>query len=281
MSGLAELIQNNVRRRIEANEVAVSMVVRLVHSIEIATIAKSCGFDSLYVDLEHCSFSMQTTSQICIAALDVGVTPFVRVPNYEPEFVSRVLDGGALGVIAPHVSGRADAETVVRNAKFPPNGSRSVSVGTPHLRFRSWPLAEARQVLNRETTVVTMIETPDALAKADEIAGTEGVDIVMIGTNDLCAEMGIDGQFEHQKVKDAYARVIDACRKHGKAAGIGGLASRPKLMAEFVAAGALYVSSGADLSFVLEAGRARAKEIRGFPVSAKSPSPPSRADIIR
>lgn len=266
MSELSELIQNNVRRRIAAGEVAVSMIVRLVHSVEIAGIAKACGFDSLYIDLEHCSFSMQTTSQICIAALDAGVTPFVRVPSHEAEFVSRVLDGGAMGVIAPHVSDAEAARRVVANAKFPPFGNRSVTVGIPQLRFRNWPLAEARRVMNQETTVVAMIETPDALAKADEIAGVEGVDIVMIGTNDLCAEMGIDGQFEHQKVKDAYARVIDACRKHGKAAGIGGLASKPKLIEEFVARGAHYVSSGADLSFILAAGTARAKEIRSMKV---------------
>lgn len=266
MSELASLIRNEVRARIAAGEVAVSMVVRLVQSIEIANVAKACGFDSLYVDLEHCSFSLETTAQICMAALDVGVTPFVRVPSHEAEWVSRVLDGGALGVIAPHVSGAADAERVVRNARFPPLGGRSVSVGTPHLRFRSWPVAEAREVMNRETTVVAMIETPDALAKAEEIAAVEGVDIVMIGTNDLCAEMGIDGQFEHQKVKDAYRRVIDACRRHGKAAGIGGLASRPRLIEEFVSAGAQYVSSGADLSFVLSAGAARLREVRGFRV---------------
>ncbi len=267
-SELSQLVHNAVRSRIAAGEVAVSMVVRLVHSIEIATIAKTCGFDSLYIDLEHCSFSLQTTSQICMAALDVGVTPFVRVPGFGSEYVSRVLDGGALGVIAPHVSSAADAEEVVRNAKFPPFGGRSVSVGTPHLRFRNWPLAEARRILNEETTVVAMIETPDAVERADEIAAVEGVDILMIGTNDLCAEMGIDGQFEHEKVKRAYARVIDACRKRGKAAGIGGLASKPKLMAEFVAMGARYVSSGADLSFILASGKARAQEIRDMPTGA-------------
>ena len=263
---LSDLIHNNVRRRLAAGEVAVSMIVRLVQSIEIANIAKACGFDSLYVDLEHCSFSLQTTSQICIAALDAGVTPFVRVPSYEAEFVSRVLDGGALGVIAPHVSGAADAERVVRNARFPPLGNRSVSIGTPQLRFRNWPMAEARRLLNQETTVVAMIETPDAVDRADEIAAVEGVDILMIGTNDLCAEMGIDGQFEHERVKHAYAKVIEACRKRGKATGIGGLASKPKLMTEFVAAGAHYVSSGADLSFVLASGTARANEIRALPV---------------
>ncbi len=261
---LSDLIHNNVRHRLAAGEVAVSMIVRLVQSIEIANIAKACGFDSLYVDLEHCSFSLETTSQICMASLEAGVTPFVRVPSYESEYVSRVLDGGALGVIAPHVSGAADAERVVRYAKFPPHGNRSVSVGTPHLRFRSWPLGEARRILNEETMVVAMIEAPDAVERADEIAAVEGVDILMIGTNDLCAEMGIDGQFEHERVKRAYGRVIEACRKHGKAAGIGGLASKPKLMAEFITAGAHYVSSGADLSFVLAAGTARANEIRAL-----------------
>lgn len=268
-SELSQLIQNNVRRRIVAGEVAVSMVVRLVHSIEIANIAKACGFDSLYIDLEHCSFSLQTTSQICIAALEAGVTPFARVPSLESEYVSRVLDGGALGVIAPHISCAADAERVVRNAKFPPAGDRSVSVGLPHLRFRSWNLAEARRTLNEETTVVAMIETQDAVERVDEIAGVEGVDILMIGTNDLCADMGIDGQFEHENVKCAYAKTIEACRKHGKTTGIGGLASKPKLIADLVAQGTRYVSSGADLSFILAAGTARAAEVRAMPTAAR------------
>jgi 2-keto-3-deoxy-L-rhamnonate aldolase RhmA len=88
---------------------------------------------------------IETTSQICMTALLAGVTPFVRVPNFEPEYVSRVLDGGALGVIAPHVSSAADAEIVVRNAKFPPLGNRSVTVGIPHFGFQTRPLQQARR----------------------------------------------------------------------------------------------------------------------------------------
>lgn len=261
---LSRLVHNNVRKRIADGEVAVSMVVRLIHSIEVANIAKACGFDSLYVDLEHSSFSLETTSQICMAALDAGVAPFVRVPSHGSEYVSRVLDGGALGVIAPHVANAEEARAVVRHAKFPPLGNRSVTVGIPHLRFRNWPPAEARRVLNEETMVVSMIETPQALERVDEIAAVEGVDIVMIGTNDLCAELGIDGQFEHEKVAQAYARTIAACRRHGKTAGIGGLASKPRLIQKFISQGARYVSSGADLSFVLSAGKARAEEIRAM-----------------
>ncbi|CAN5491431.1 aldolase/citrate lyase family protein [soil metagenome] len=262
---LFQLVHNNVRKRIADGEVAVSMVVRLVTSVEIANIAGACGFDSLYVDLEHSSLSLETTSQICIAALDAGIAPFVRVPTHGSEYVSRALDGGALGIIAPHVATAEEARQVVSNAKFPPLGNRSVTVGIPHLRFRNWPAAEARRILNQETMVIAMIETPDALDNVEEIAAVEGVDIVMIGTNDLCAEMGIDGQFEHEKVAAAYTRTIEACRRHGKAAGIGGLAGKPDLLRKFIAEGARYVSSGADLSFILQAGKARASEVRAMP----------------
>ncbi|MDQ8731975.1 aldolase/citrate lyase family protein [Bradyrhizobium sp. LHD-71] len=264
---LEQSLRNNVLDRLANDEVAISMVVRLVQSIEIATIAKAAGFDAFYVDLEHCAFSLETTSQICIAALGAGITPLVRVPNFEPEFVSRVLDGGALGIIAPHVSSASDARLVVQNAKFAPSGNRSVTVGLPHFRFQTWPLVEARRTLNAATMVVAMIETEQGLAKADEIAAVDGVDILMIGTNDLCAEMGIDGQFDHRKVRDAYARVIEATRRHGKFTGIGGLASNPVLIEQFVRLGARFVSSGADLAFLLSAAQSRAAKLRELQTS--------------
>src|SRR5213079_1000338 len=86
-------------------------------------IAKTAGFDSIYVDVEHSSLSLETTSQICVAALAIGVAPFVRVPSTRPEHVSRALDGGALGVIAPHIRSAADAREVVAAAKYPPSAS--------------------------------------------------------------------------------------------------------------------------------------------------------------
>ena len=59
-------------------------------------------------------------------------------------------------------------------------------------------------------------------------------------------------------MREAYARTIAACRKHGKHVGVGGLSSRPKLVAEFVKMGARYVSTGTDLAFLLGRGhRAR------------------------
>jgi 4-hydroxy-2-oxoheptanedioate aldolase len=257
-----ELLRNHVKDKLGRGEVVASMTVRLVRGIEIARIAKTAGFDSLYVDLEHASFSLDTTGQICIAALEAGITPLVRVPGIVD--VSRVLDAGALGIIAPHVQSAEDARAYVAAAKFPPLGHRSAAGPLPHLQYRSFPAAAADAALNAATLLIVQFESEEALRHADEIAAVEGVDLVMIGSNDLLADWGLTGQYEHPRLREAYARTIAACRKHGKHVGVGGLASRPDLAAEFVRMGALYVSTGTDLGFLLAACTAKAKEVREY-----------------
>src|SRR5262249_60510045 len=164
------------------------VTVRLVRSVETALLAKSAGFDSLYVDVEHSSFSLETTGQICIAALAAGIAPFVRVPTTRPEHVSRVLDGGALGVIAPHIRTAAEAREVVAAAKYPPVGERSHAGVLPHLHYRSFPPAEVSAAMNEATMVVLQFETADAIERAEEIVAVDGVDMVLMGTNDLLAD---------------------------------------------------------------------------------------------
>src|SRR5262249_15398021 len=117
---IRDILQNTVREKLARDEVVASMTVRRVRTIEISRIARTAGFDTLYVDLEHSSFSLETCGQICIAALEAGITPFVRVPANTPDYISRVLDGGALGVIAPHIRSAQDARAVVQAANFPP-----------------------------------------------------------------------------------------------------------------------------------------------------------------
>ena len=260
--GAREIVRNNVKEKLARGEVVASMTVRLTRSIEIARIAKTAGFDSIYVDVEHSSLSLETTGQICIAALEIGIAPFVRVPSTRPEHVSRALDGGALGVIAPHIRSAAEAREVVVSAKYPPLGERSAGGPLPHLRYRSFPAAEANAAMNEATMVVVQFETTDAIERADEIAAVDGVDLVLVGTNDLLADMGLAGQYEHERVRQAYARTLAACRKHGKHVGVGGLATRPQLAAEFVRMGARYVSTGTDLAFLLAESTVRAKQVK-------------------
>jgi 4-hydroxy-2-oxoheptanedioate aldolase len=255
MNKIGEILRNHVKEKLARGEVVASITVRLTRGIEIARIAKTTGFDSLYVDMEHSSFSLETTGQICMAAMEAGITPFVRVPGIAE--VSRVLDAGALGVIAPHVHSAEEARDYVRAAKYPPLGERSAAGPLPHLHYRSFPTAEANAALNAATTLMVQFESEQAVAKADEIAAVEGVDMVMIGSNDFLADCGLTGQYEHAR------------RKHGKHVGVGGLASRPQLAAEFVRIGARYVSTGTDLGFLLAAAAAKAKEVRDIKLDDK------------
>jgi 2-keto-3-deoxy-L-rhamnonate aldolase RhmA len=257
-------MKNPVKEKLARGELVASMTVRLVSGIEIVTIAKSAGFDSLYVDLEHSSLTLQATSQISIMALEAGIPALVRVPANTPEYISRVLDAGALGVIAPGVRSPQEARAVVAAAKYAPFGRRGAAGALPHLNYASLPAADANAAMNAATMVMIQFESAEAIDRAEEIAAVEGVDLIMIGTNDFLADIGLPGQFEHPRVHDAYARTIAACRKLGKHVGVGGLPSRPQLIAEFVKLGARYVSTGTDLAFLLAEASERARQVRAL-----------------
>jgi 2-keto-3-deoxy-L-rhamnonate aldolase RhmA len=254
-----DVLRNHVKDKLARGEVVASMTVRLVRGVEIARIAKTAGFDSLYVDLEHSSFSLESTSQVCIAALEAGITPLVRVPGVAA--VQRILDAGALGIIAPHVQSADEARAYVRAAKYPPLGERSNAGPLPHLQYRAFPAAEACAAIDAATMVIVQFESDLAIANADAIVAVDGVDMVLIGTNDLLADWGLPGQYDHPRVREAYAKTIAACRKHGKHVAVGGFASRPDLAADYVRMGARYVSTGTDLGFLLAACTAKAKEV--------------------
>lgn len=256
------ILRNNVKDMLARGEVAASMTVRLTRTIEIARIARTAGFDMLYIDLEHSPLSMDAAGQICMAAQDAGVMPAVRVPANAPEYISRVLDAGAMGIIAPNVRSAEEARAVVRAAKLPPMGERSNTGLFPQLQYRAYSATETCEAINNATMVIVQFESVVSLERADEIAAVEGVDIVLVGLNDMLGDMGLTGQYDHPKVREIYSRTIEVCRKHGKHCGVGGLASRPDLIAEYVRLGARYVSCGTDLAFLIGAATQRAKQVK-------------------
>ena len=118
------------------------------------------------------------------------------------------------------------------------------------------------QAMNDATLVTGMIESVTAVANADDIAAVDGLDMLLIGTNDLCNSLGVPGQLDHPQVREAYAHVAAACRRYGKRLGVGGLNSRPELAKEMIALGASYVSAGSDTGFLMSAATATAKTFR-------------------
>ena len=136
-----EVVRNVVKEKLERNEVVASMTIRLTRGVEIARLAKTAGFDMIYIDLEHSTMTLDATGQICLAALSAGVTPMVRVPANTPEYIQRVLDGGALGIVAPGIRSAAEAREVVKAVEIPASRRarrrrRPAASGVPHVSDR-------------------------------------------------------------------------------------------------------------------------------------------------
>jgi 4-hydroxy-2-oxoheptanedioate aldolase len=254
-------IRNVARERLELGELSLGCGVRMTRSVEIAVAMKTAGFDWLFLDLEHGTMSIEGAAQIAVAALDAGIAPLVRVPNGEYPIATRVRDNGALGIVMPHVDTAAEAREVVQRLKYPPTGHRSMGGIGPHYSLRSVGTGEAAKALNAANLTVVMLETPTAIANADEIAAVPGVDVLLIGTNDLCAEMGIPGDFGHERVADAYRTMIAASRKHGKFPGMAGIYNEP-IMQRYIEMGARFILSGADAAFLMASATQRTKFLR-------------------
>jgi 2-keto-3-deoxy-L-rhamnonate aldolase RhmA len=258
-----EVVANHTLQQLRAGKLAVGLGVRNARTVDIAQMLKTCGFDWAFIDCEHSSMELDTAAQLAGASLAVGVTPLVRVPGLEHWHASRLLDNGAQGIVFPHVDDAAQARRAVDACRFPPLGRRSMGGGLPQVGFASLPVGETARLVNEETMVVAMIESPRGVANCEEIAATPGVDALLVGTNDLCFEIGIPGEFTDPRVGEAYRKVIAACRKHGKFAGMGGMYT-PELIERHVAMGVQLVLSGSDFSLLIQAGAARAAVVRGF-----------------
>lgn len=260
-----ELAHNPLLARLAAGELAASLIVRLFDGPEIGRIAATAGFDALYVDLEHSPLPLASTSRICNAARDAGVTPLARVPSIDAALIGRVLDGGAMGIIATQIETPADAERLVACCLYPPRGTRSVASGQPVLNYREYPQAEALQALNDNVLIAVMIESAAALENVEAIAAVDGLHMLFIGAHDLASALGLPGQWDHPALHKGLERIRLACRNAGKALGLGGLTGQPELLRQLAAGpGGSFVSMGTDLACLLSAATQRAAFAHGL-----------------
>jgi 4-hydroxy-2-oxoheptanedioate aldolase len=254
------------RGRLAGGELAAGLVVAHSRTASIARIAASCGYHWLFIDLEHGPTSLDVASQICVAALDAGITPFVRVPENTPGWIGRALDGGAVGIVVPHIDSAADAKRAVDAARYSPTGLRSLSGMLPHFGYQALPAREQMAQAEALTFVVGIIETKEAIEQIDAIAAVPGLDALQVGTSDLSVSLGVPGELDHPTVQDAVRRTIEACRHHGKVPAVGG-AYRDDWLRIYAGMGIRLMLVGNDLSLMVGALRERA----GFAAGLGSP----------
>jgi 2-keto-3-deoxy-L-rhamnonate aldolase RhmA len=249
------------------NDLALGLGVHHLRGSAVPLLAKATGYDWLFIDAEHGAISTPEISQICMAALPQGVVPIVRICCNSLDEGTRALDNGALGIVVPHVDTPEQARRLVDAFRFAPMGHRSTGGSNACFGYRAPAAAEAQKTLNAEILVIPMIETPQAVENADAIAAIDGIDVLLIGTNDLTLEMGIPGQIGHERIRAAYATVAAACRKHGKVLGMGGVYDE-ELAPRYIGMGARMILAANDHALLLNAATRRTQFLRALPAGA-------------
>jgi len=254
---------NAAKARLRKGDLALGIGVRLVRNVDIIKVMKAAGFDWLFLDLEHGAMSIETACEIAVASQDSGIAPIVRVPYGELTMATRVLDGGALGIVIPHVDTPEEAREIADKLRYPPRGHRSVGGGQAQFDYAPMPMGEMTKLSDENTLITVMIETPKAVENAEAIAAVPGIDCLLVGSSDLSMELGIPGENGHAKVQAAVDTVVAGCKKHGKWPGMGGAYSE-EMLKLYIGKGMKLVLAGNDLPMLTGAARTHQAKVRAF-----------------
>ena len=252
--------KNPIKEKLRAGEAAVGVFCNLP-SPAAAEMLGIAGFDFIIIDAEHSPVDMDTCEHMVRAADAAGMAAMVRVALNLPQNILRYLDTGVAGVQIPMVNTREEAEMVVAATKYPPLGRRGLAAHRATRYGMNIDLAEYVRTANEETLVVVQIETKEALARVEEIASVDLVDLVFLGPTDLSTAMGYPGRPTHPDVLAAIEQAGQAIVGAGKAAGT--IAGSPEAYEHWRSRGFQYLCTGLT-NFIASASQAYLKGVRDY-----------------
>jgi 4-hydroxy-2-oxoheptanedioate aldolase len=225
---------NTAKRKLAAGK-PVSVVAPTYTSGGLVELLGRLGFDVIFLDCEHGPAGWDQVEDMVRAAELCDVTPIVRVQSHDHSTITRALDRGAGGVQVPHVNTKAEAEAIVRHAKYHPLGHRGYAGG--RAAFGEKPADYTRRA-NEETMVVVMLEEVEALRNLDAILTVPHIDVFFVAPGDLAQSMGHPGQMDHPDVQRAIDDAVRRIRGAGKAPGV---LSTPATVHRYLDLGALFL----------------------------------------
>lgn len=210
-----------LRKRLLAGETLVGTMITFTEHPDLAKVLASAGLDFMMLDCEHGYIAYEKASAIISAAHGAGLSVLMRVPGPGREAILRFSDMGADGLMLPNCDSADLARQLVLHAKYAPLGHRGISMFRGHSEYR--PIEDKAAYMrgaNEHTLLIAQIESPEGVADIDAITALEGIDAALIGPNDLSASLGIPDRTDAPLFVDSVQKVIDACRRNGKAAAI-------------------------------------------------------------
>lgn len=243
---------NRFLEKLRGGEVAFGQIVLELFTPGIGPMLSACGLDFVIYDMEHGRCDIGLVAQMLDSCRGSEIVPIVRVPDANCAPLSRVLDLGARGVMVPRIETRVQAEDVVAQLKYAPNGRRGVALGIAHDLYRPSGPGYFEQA-NGDIAVILLLETAKAFDNLDDILSVPGVDVAWMGHYDLTVSMGIPAQFDHPEFLNAMDRLAAACRLRGIAPGF--LPATPQSTAHWIKKGFRAISLASDIGIFMEGVR--------------------------
>ncbi len=217
----------------------------------VAEMISQCGFDWLWIDMEHAPLSLEQVQQL-LQAKSEACPAFVRIPANDEVWIKRVLDLGADGIIVPQVKTADEAQKAVAASKYPPTGIRSVGLA----RASNFGMNSAAYIeeANEKLLVLLQIEHHEGVKNLESILKTPGIDAIIIGPYDLSGSFGKLGQINDDEVQQAIAIIRKACEQHGMPLGI--FALQPEHGKIYLSQGFKLIALGIDAHFMWTAAKA-------------------------
>lgn len=238
----------DLTEKLKEKKLVSGTVIACGHPMITEMIAQ-CGFDVLWLDMEHSAISTETLQTNLIAARSGGTPVWVRIPWNDPVLAKPVLDMGADGIIFPFIRTLEDARLAVAACTYPPEGIR----GWGPLRAADYGGIPQRQYMaesRKRCLRILQIEHVDAVRDLRRIASLEGVDALLVGPNDLSGSIGKLGQMWDDEVVALYREIGRVARETGKPAAM--CAFNPAYIPEWIDMGFTVFFGGSDCAFVYQ-----------------------------
>jgi 2-dehydro-3-deoxyglucarate aldolase len=186
----------------------------------IAELMALCGFSFVTIDVEHSPIDIEGTFRLmqAVKSANPECKAFVRVASANYSEIKRYMDAGANGIICPMINTKEEAQILVDAVKYYPLGKRGI--GYSRSNRYGLDLKEAIENDNNRTFVCVQIEHFKAIDNLEDILSVPGIDAAFIGPYDLSASMGLTGEFNHPRMKQAISKVLDVCEKKNITPGI-------------------------------------------------------------
>lgn len=221
----------NLKEKLLSGEKIYGTMLRVVRNPAICIMAKNAGLDFVMFDCEYSNYSIETLHDMSLMAGAIGLGSFFRASMLSKDCISRSLDGGASGVMVPMTESAQMAQEIVHWSKYPPLGERGFAAGGAPTGYAGGVKHEEAMRLGNDSVIsIAQIETAKAVERVDEIAAVEGIDVLLIGPNDLSISLGVPGDAMSPVMIEAITKVSDACRRSGKKFGIH---AGPKMLERF------------------------------------------------